>query len=72
MVNIDPFSEQAGVCVIPVSLGFPPAFAARELLSGADFHVARGPELRPTRPRQGARRQGDAVSRARHTFVPIP
>jgi len=37
VVNIDPFSEQAGVCVIPVSLGFPPAFEARELLTGADF-----------------------------------
>ena len=37
MVNIDPFSEQAGVCVIPVSLGFPPAFEGRELLTGADF-----------------------------------
>jgi starch synthase (maltosyl-transferring) len=37
VVNIDPFSEQAGVCVIPVALGFPPAFEARELLTGADF-----------------------------------
>ena len=37
VVNIDPFAEQAGVCVIPVSLGFPPAFEARELLTGADF-----------------------------------
>ncbi len=37
VVNIDPFAEQAGVCVIPVSLGFPPAFEARELLTGTDF-----------------------------------
>ncbi len=37
VVNIDPFAEQAGVCVIPVSLGFPPAFEARELLTGATF-----------------------------------
>ena len=37
VVNIDPFSEQAGVCVIPVSLGYPPAFEARELLTGATF-----------------------------------
>jgi starch synthase (maltosyl-transferring) len=37
VVNIDPFAEQAGVCVIPVALGFPPAFEARELLTGATF-----------------------------------
>jgi starch synthase (maltosyl-transferring) len=37
VVNIDPFTEQAGVCVIPVALGFPPAFAAHELLTGAEF-----------------------------------
>jgi starch synthase (maltosyl-transferring) len=37
VVNVDPFSEQAGVCVIPVALGFPPAFAAHELLSGQEF-----------------------------------
>jgi starch synthase (maltosyl-transferring) len=37
VVNIDPFAEQAGVCVIPVALGFPPAFEARELLTGAEF-----------------------------------
>ena len=37
VVNIDPFAEQAGVCVIPVSLGFPPAFDARELLTRTDF-----------------------------------
>jgi starch synthase (maltosyl-transferring) len=37
VVNIDPFAEQEGSCVIPVSLGFPPAFDARELLTGASF-----------------------------------
>ncbi len=37
IVNIDPFAEQAGVCVIPVALGFPPAFEARELLTGTTF-----------------------------------
>jgi starch synthase (maltosyl-transferring) len=37
VVNIDPLAEQEGSCVIPVSLGFPPAFDARELLTGASF-----------------------------------
>jgi starch synthase (maltosyl-transferring) len=37
VVNLDPFSEQEGSCVIPVSLGFPPAFDARELLTGGSF-----------------------------------
>jgi len=34
---LDPFAEQEGSCVIPVSLGFPPAFDARELLTGTSF-----------------------------------
>ena len=37
VVNLDPLLEQEGSCVIPVSLGFPPAFDARELLTGASF-----------------------------------
>jgi starch synthase (maltosyl-transferring) len=37
VVNLDPFAEQEGACVIPVSLGFPPAFDARELLNGTSF-----------------------------------
>jgi starch synthase (maltosyl-transferring) len=37
VVNLDPFTEQEGACVIPVSLGFPPAFDARELLTGTSF-----------------------------------
>jgi starch synthase (maltosyl-transferring) len=37
VVNIDPWNEQAGACVIPVSLGFPPAFDARDLLAGQQF-----------------------------------
>jgi starch synthase (maltosyl-transferring) len=37
VVNLDPFSEREGVCVVPVTLGFPPAFDAREVLSGARF-----------------------------------
>jgi len=37
VVNIDPQTTQAGACVIPLALGFPPAFDARELLSGETF-----------------------------------
>jgi len=37
VVNLDPFAAQEGSCVIPVSLGFPPAFDARELLTGTSF-----------------------------------
>jgi starch synthase (maltosyl-transferring) len=37
VVNIDPFNLQEGVCVVPVALGYPPAFDARELLSGQTF-----------------------------------
>ena len=37
VVNLDPFLEQEGSCVIPVALGFPPAFDARELLTGERF-----------------------------------
>jgi starch synthase (maltosyl-transferring) len=37
VVNIDPFDEQEGVCVVPVALGFPPAFDARDLLGSQTF-----------------------------------
>jgi starch synthase (maltosyl-transferring) len=37
VVNIDPFTEREGACVIPVSLGFPPAFDADDLVSGQQF-----------------------------------
>jgi len=37
VVNLDPFAEQEGVCVIPVALGWPPAFEAAELLTDALF-----------------------------------
>jgi starch synthase (maltosyl-transferring) len=37
IVNIDPFAEQEGVCVVPVALGLAPAFDARELISGEAF-----------------------------------
>jgi starch synthase (maltosyl-transferring) len=34
VVNLDPRAAQAGVCVVPVSSGLPPAYPARDLLSG--------------------------------------
>jgi starch synthase (maltosyl-transferring) len=37
IVNIDPFAEQEGACVIPVALGLPPAFDARDLLNDEEF-----------------------------------
>jgi len=37
VVNIDPFAEQEGACVVPVALGLPPAFDAHDLLSGREF-----------------------------------
>jgi starch synthase (maltosyl-transferring) len=37
IVNIDPFVEQEGACVIPVALGLPPAFDAHDLLSDREF-----------------------------------
>jgi starch synthase (maltosyl-transferring) len=37
VVNIDPFATQTGACVIPVALGFPPAFDAHELLTDETF-----------------------------------
>ena len=33
VVNLDPFIAREGVCVIPVSLGLPPAFEVRDLLT---------------------------------------
>jgi starch synthase (maltosyl-transferring) len=32
-VNLDPFSPREGLAVVPASLGLPPAFAVRDLLS---------------------------------------
>jgi starch synthase (maltosyl-transferring) len=37
VVNIDAFNEQEGVCIVPVALGYPPAFETRDLLSGQAF-----------------------------------
>ncbi|HVV58239.1 MAG TPA: hypothetical protein VHC45_07730, partial [Gaiellaceae bacterium] len=33
VVNIDPQAEQEGVCVVPVALGWPPAFEVSDLLA---------------------------------------
>jgi starch synthase (maltosyl-transferring) len=37
VVNLDPFAGHEGVCVIPVSLGLPPAFEVRDLLTDETF-----------------------------------
>jgi len=37
VVNVDPLAEHEGLAVVPASLGLPPAFRARELLSGELF-----------------------------------
>jgi starch synthase (maltosyl-transferring) len=37
VVNLDPFSAREGVCVIPVSLGLPPAFEVHDLLTDETF-----------------------------------
>ena len=42
VVNLDAWNEQEGVCVIPVALGWPPAFEARDLLTGEDFVLRAG------------------------------
>ncbi|HVM17063.1 MAG TPA: alpha-1,4-glucan--maltose-1-phosphate maltosyltransferase [Gaiellaceae bacterium] len=34
VVNLDPHAAQEGLAVVPASLGFPPAFRVRDLLSG--------------------------------------
>ncbi len=37
VVNLDPFAQQEGVCIVPVSLGFPPAYDALDLIAGQTF-----------------------------------
>ncbi|MGZ4398701.1 MAG: alpha-1,4-glucan--maltose-1-phosphate maltosyltransferase, partial [Gaiellaceae bacterium] len=37
VVNLDPFSEQEGVTVVPVGLGLAPSFGVEDLLSGDRF-----------------------------------
>jgi starch synthase (maltosyl-transferring) len=37
VVNLDPFIAREGVCTIPVSLGLPPAFEVRDLLTEETF-----------------------------------
>jgi starch synthase (maltosyl-transferring) len=43
VVNLDPFSTQEGVCVVPVSTGLPPTYRVRELLLEEDWswHIGR-------------------------------
>jgi starch synthase (maltosyl-transferring) len=38
VVNLDPFNGHEGVCIVPVQLGLPPSFVARDLVSEQDFH----------------------------------
>jgi starch synthase (maltosyl-transferring) len=37
VVNLDPDEEREGLAIVPAALGFPPAFAGDELLSGETF-----------------------------------
>jgi starch synthase (maltosyl-transferring) len=37
VVNIDPLNAQEGVCVVPVALGWPPAFEVRDLLASQTY-----------------------------------
>jgi starch synthase (maltosyl-transferring) len=37
VVNIDPFSDQEGVCIVPVALGYPPAFEVTDVLGEQTF-----------------------------------
>jgi hypothetical protein len=37
VVNVDAWNEREGLCVVPVALGWPPAFDARDLLTGEEF-----------------------------------
>ena len=45
VVNLDPFSAQEGVCILPVATGLPPAYRVHELLAKADadwtWHIGR-------------------------------
>jgi starch synthase (maltosyl-transferring) len=37
VVNLDPFAVQEGVCIVPVALGFPPAFEVTDVLGEETF-----------------------------------
>jgi starch synthase (maltosyl-transferring) len=43
VVNIDPYSPQEGLTVVPASLGTPPSFTVRDLLSGEHYQWRIGP-----------------------------
>jgi starch synthase (maltosyl-transferring) len=42
-VNLDPLEPHEGICVVPVSLGLPPAFRVRDVLTGERYswHIGR-------------------------------
>jgi starch synthase (maltosyl-transferring) len=42
VVNVDPTAAREGLCVIPVSLGLPPAFPVHDLLTGQRFRWTLG------------------------------
>src|SRR4051812_27830419 len=52
VTNLDPATERDGLCIIPASLGLPPAFAGEELLAGAPFRWGIGRNFVPPRPGQ--------------------
>ncbi len=41
--NLDPAATQAGVCILPVGTGLPPAYRVRDLLAGEEWtwHIGR-------------------------------
>ena len=68
VVNVDPHNEHEGVAILPASLGFPPAFAAQELLSRPDVHVAHRSQLRAARAsHRSVPRAEDRMSESRAT-----
>jgi starch synthase (maltosyl-transferring) len=52
VVNTDPADEREGVAILPASLGLPPVFRARELLTEADFTWQTGRNYVRLRPGQ--------------------
>jgi len=37
VVNLDPYTTREGLCIVPMSMGLPPAFEVRDLLTDAEF-----------------------------------
>ena len=42
VVNLDPFAEREGLCIVPGTLGLPAAFEAADLLAGSTFRWRTG------------------------------